>query len=233
MQISVDSLALQRLASTLRLCQLVSPTLPLGAYSHSRGLEYAVAVGWVKDERTATDWIVGQLDNTLANLDIPVLARLSTAWRTQDSASLTRWNRLLRASRESSELIAEDRCLGAALARVLVALGIAEALKHAETEEVSFASVFSLACVHWHIPLEEAACGYLWTWAENQTTAAVKLVPLGQTVGQRILSQAVERIPSAACRGLRITDEDIGSTAPGLGIASALHETQYTRLFRS
>jgi urease accessory protein len=70
-------------------------------------------------------------------------------------------------------------------------------------------------------------------WAENQVLAAIKLVPIGQTSGQKILSSAIEIIPALVAKGLSLKDEDIGYTAPGQGIASALHETQYTRLFRS
>jgi urease accessory protein len=61
----------------------------------------------------------------------------------------------------------------------------------------------------------------------------MRLIPIGQTDGQRILLAALERIPEAVKRGLSLTDEDIGRSAPGLAIASALHETQYSRLFRS
>ena len=70
-------------------------------------------------------------------------------------------------------------------------------------------------------------------WAENQVLAAIKLVPIGQTSGQKILSSAIEIIPALVSKGFALKDEDIGYTAPGQGIASALHETQYTRLFRS
>ena len=61
----------------------------------------------------------------------------------------------------------------------------------------------------------------------------MKLIPLGQTDGQKMLSAIIEAIPQVIGHGLALEDEDIGYTAPGQGIASALHETQYTRLFRS
>ena len=70
-------------------------------------------------------------------------------------------------------------------------------------------------------------------WAENQVLAAIKLVPLGQTDGQKLLSSAIEMIPDQVLIGLSLKDEEMGYTSPGQGIASALHETQYTRLFRS
>ena len=94
-------------------------------------------------------------------------------------------------------------------------------------------SMFALAAVHWQIPLLDSAMGYLWAWTENQVAAAIKLVPLGQVAGQRILSAALESIPGLIDQGLALAEDDIGALAPGLAISSALHETQYTRLFRS
>jgi len=73
----------------------------------------------------------------------------------------------------------------------------------------------------------------LWMWAENKVLCAMKLIPLGQTDGQKILSAVIETISHVIMRGLDLPDDDIGYTTPAQGIASALHETQYTRLFRS
>ena len=81
--------------------------------------------------------------------------------------------------------------------------------------------------------LEEAGLGYAWVWCEQQVAAAVKLIPLGQTAGQRLLLGLGAMIPAAVRAGCSLADEDLGGTAPGLGIASARRETQYTRLFRS
>jgi urease accessory protein len=93
--------------------------------------------------------------------------------------------------------------------------------------------MFSLAAAHWQIPLTETLMGFAWSWYENQVAAAIKSVPLGQTAGQRMLSSAIEKIPKVVTIALEIRDEDIGALAPAFAIGSALHETQYTRLFRS
>ena len=77
------------------------------------------------------------------------------------------------------------------------------------------------------------ANGLVWAWCENQVAAAIKTVPLGQTAGQRILSTAIEIIPKTVECGLKLPDDQIGALAPAFAIGSALHETQYTRLFRS
>jgi len=219
--------------ATLRLMQLCSPMLPVGAYAYSQGLEFAVSSDWIKDDNTTLMWIQGLLENSLTNLDLPLLSRLHKAWSVNDKKNVLYWNDYLFASRDSSELQAEEQQLAHALARLLGDLGISEAVEWREKSKACFLTLFSLGASHWKIPLNEASWGYLWMWTENQVLAAIKLVPLGQTSGQKILSSVIEIIPELVSTGLSLTDEDIGYTAPGQGIASALHETQYTRLFRS
>lgn len=217
----------------LRLWQLISPALPVGAYAYSTGLENAVDCGWITDEKTASDWITGQLQHNLSALDVPVLKRLYQAWQENDVAHAEHWSRFLLASRETGELLAEDRHLGSALARLLPELGIEEARNWQDTNDSSFAAMFSLAAAHWQVPVAEAAQGYLWAWCENQVAAAIKLIPLGQTAGQRILSTVTQQVPTAVNHGMALDDDDIGAIAPGVALASARHETQYSRMFRS
>jgi urease accessory protein len=78
-----------------------------------------------------------------------------------------------------------------------------------------------------------ALTAYLWSWAENQVIAAMKLVPLGQTDGQRLLAMLIDEMPPTLEAIFDCADDDIGSLTHGLAIASAQHESQYTRLFRS
>lgn len=217
----------------LRLWQLMSPALPVGAYAYSRGLEYALSAGWLRDEAEISAWIEGQLTHVLSSLDVPVLARLYRAWQQHDTKALDEWSAFLLAARESSELLAEDRYLGGALARVLVGLGITEARPWCGSKQASFATLFALATARWGVPLSEAAQAYVWVWCENQVSAAIKLVPLGQTTGQRLLARLADRIPAAVEHGLASSDEAIGGFCPGVAMASALHERQYSRLFRS
>ncbi len=217
----------------LRLLQLASPLLPVGAYAYSQGLEWAVECAWVSDERGATDWIAGVLDAGPALLEAPVLARLYRAWENDDLERIHYWSRYLDAARESGESQAEARQLGESLAVLLTQLGVEAAQDWKEVEYAGFPTLFALAAVHYRVPLPEAALGYLWAWSENQAVAAMKLVPLGQTAGQRILSALIERLPAAVEQGLALADDAIGALAPRLAIAGARHETQYTRLFRS
>lgn len=219
--------------NSLRLWQLISPTLPIGAFAYSQGLEFAVEQDWVDNETSAAQWIIGLIKHSLCALDIPVLSRVYAAWQSGDLPGVIQWNRYLQASRESHELLMEDRQIGNALKRLLHDLQVSPATHWPEEEPPSFATMFALAASHWQVPLTEACRGYAWCWSENQVAAAIKLVPLGQTAGQRILSRIIEEIPPAVEQGLLLTDDEIGLSAQGLGIASARHETQYTRLFRS
>jgi urease accessory protein len=220
-------------AALLRLLQLVSPALPVGAFAYSQSLEPAVAASWITDEPTARDWIGGLLDHTLASLDLPLVARLHAAWTLDDEASILTWSRFLAASRTTQELRTEDRQLGANLARLLDNLGVAGARRWIASADVTYAAMFALAVVRWQIPLHTALHGFAFAWLEAQTSAAVRLVPLGQSAGQRILLELGARVPAAVARAFTLADDDLGAAAPAHAIASAHHETQYSRLFRS
>ena len=220
-------------SALLRLMQLVSPALPVGAYAYSQGMEYAVYAAWLRDEQSVAEWILGLLQQPLARVDVPVLARLYRGWMSDDDEAVLYWSAYLQACRESRELQEEDSQMGRALARLLHDLNIAGAEPWINHPASGFAVMFSLAAVRWRVPLKAAAQGYLWSWAENQVAAAIKLVPLGQTAGQRILSRVSEAIPAAVSRGLVVHDEQIGFVAQRMAMGSALHEHQYSRLFRS
>lgn len=217
----------------LRLLQLVSPALPIGMYGYSQGLERAVEDGWIKDAPGAGVWIGGLLTHGPAWIDLPVLVRLHAAWTADDPAAVEHWSQVLRAYRETAELRAEDRQTGQALARLLEALGITRAGVWVRHPAATLATGFSLAAVEWGVPVHATALGYLWSWLENQVLCAVKLVPLGQVAGQRLLLELAARIPDIAARALTLPDAEIGGGAFGLALASSRHETQYSRLFRS
>ena len=230
---SSGSLARQSAPALLRLLQLVSPALPVGAYNFSQGLEFAVDAGWVNDERTALDWISGLAIRSVGTLDIPLLSRLYLAWDVGDALAVNHWNGHLLAARETAELRAEERHMGSALAKILVQAGIDEATSWQHSGQATFAAMFALAACRWHIPLQDAACGYVWSWAENQVLGAMKLVPLGQNAGQRLLGELGAGIPAIVAKGVAMAEKEIGIGCPQHAVASALHESQYSRLFRS
>lgn len=217
---------------SMRLWQLISPTLPVGAYSYSTGLEYAVEQGWVQDADSAADWILGLLQQNLSRQDVPIFLRLHRCFEQRDFQQALDWNRVILALRESAELKQEDLGLGAALLKVLQSLSVPLPELGAD-EALSYITVFAYACAHWQIGAVESVQGYLWAWCENQVAAAVKLVPLGQSAGQKILYRAATSIDAACRTGETCSDHEIGVLSPGLAMASALHETQYSRLFRS
>ena len=220
-------------ASLLRLLQLTSPALPLGAFAYSQGIEYATEAAWVKDEATAVEWIQGLLEGPISHLDLPILSRMHAAWLANDEATVREWSAVLLAFRESAELEQEDVHLGHSLARVLVGHGIDRAHAFTRSEDATFAALHALAAVAWAIPPRSALLGYGFAWAEAQSGALSRLLPLGQLAIQRILSRLIEALPAAVETALLLSDEDIGALAPSHAMASALHETQYCRLFRS
>ena len=213
----------------VRLLQLASPALPVGAYSYSGGLEAAVEAGIVTDAASAERWIGDVLSHSVARMDAPVLLRLYAAWRAGDAESVARWNELILASRETAELRAETVQMGYSLARLLRELGVGEI----EFEEIAYPTAFSLAAERWEIEPKAALEAYLWSWLENQAMAAVKSVPLGQTEAQRMLLSLGSRIHDIVGHAGSFADDELCNFAPGLAILSARHETQYSRLFRS
>lgn len=217
----------------LRLLQLVSPALPIGAFTYSQGLEWAVEAGWVTDDAGLSDWLTGLAEDGLCHVDLPVLARQYRAIVKHDWSSLSHWSHTLLACRETRELRDEENNRGRALISLLADLGLLDDEPDRRPFALCQSAGFALAAVRWEIPLEQAALGYAWGWLENQVAAGVKLIPLGQTAGQRVTAELAEGLPAMVARGLDVGDEEIGASAPALAIASSRHETQYTRLFRS
>ena len=217
----------------VRLLQLVSPSLPIGSFTYSQGLEWAVEQRWVNDEATLAAWLEELLQGPLARTDLPLLARLHAA---AGEADLERFAALadeVLAWRESAELRAEERQKGRALRAVLDELepDLDPAWRYAVTS--GYLAGFTWACARWAVPVEQAAEGYAYGWLENQVIAAVKLVPLGQAAGQRVLHRLATRLPALVATALATVDDDLGASATTLAIASACHESQYTRLYRS
>lgn len=214
-----------------RLLQLASPTLPVGAFSYSQGLEAAVEAGIVCDRASSEQWIGEVLELSVARMEAPILVRLVAAWQAEDAARVARWNAEFLASRETRELRAETVQMGYSLRALLAQLEGAAPLE--AIDEPSFPAAFAYAVACWKIDARDALVAYLWAWLENQVMAALKAVPLGQTDGQRILLNLGAQLETIARRAEALEDEDLGACTPGLALLSARHETQYSRLFRS
>lgn len=231
--ITITMMSELRPHALLRLFQLSSAALPIGAFAYSQGLEQAVALGDVRCRDTAADWIAGMLKRSLLTLDVPVLGRLQRALLAADLAEARRWNDYLFAARGSAELRAEERQVGAALLRLLTREDVAGTADWAGQPRVTLACCFALAGVAWSAPVSEVALAYTFSWCEQQVGAATRLVPLGQTDAQRVLSVLIEGAAAGVAHGLSLPDGELASTTPGQLLLSALHETQYSRLFRS
>jgi urease accessory protein len=220
-----------------RLLQLASPVLPVGAYTYSQGLEWAVEAGVIRDEATAGRWIADLLDRGIGRFEAPLVAALMAAWACGDGAEVDNLNAEFLASRESAELRAETAQMGFSLRRLLHDLrddslaSVAQTI--ADWPEVAFPTVWAGIAAAWRIDREAALTAYLWSWAENQVMAALKAVPLGQAAGQRLLAELGGRIPLVAVDAEKRPIIQWANFTPGFAIACARHETQYSRLFRS
>ena len=220
-------------SALIRLLQLVSPALPVGAYTYSQGLEWAVETAVIRSEASALAWIADCLEFGSARFEAVYLAHMIKAWQVEDLHRLAGLDAEFIASRESAELRAETLQMGYSLSRLLVDLADFPTQHLAAFSERSFPLAWSCAAAAWSIPPEDAVAGYLWSWAENQVMAAVKAVPFGQTAGQRLLLQLGHRLHLLAGKALQTPIENACNYLPAFSIASSRHETQYTRLFRS
>ncbi|MEH6825683.1 MAG: urease accessory protein UreF [Motiliproteus sp.] len=216
----------------LHLMHLVSPSLPIGGFAYSQGLEYAIDSCWISADDELYDWLHGVLSEGLARVELPLLKRFVDAYQTDDAQQVEHWNRWLMANRETKELLFEDQQIGLALRRLLVSLEVIDADDRLP-ESPSYCSQFARAGLHFGVPVSELMHGFAWSWLENQITVACKTLPLGQTAAQKLIIRLLPTIEQAVITAQALDDDQIGATLPGLALASALHESQYSRLFRS
>jgi urease accessory protein len=227
-------------AVLLQLMWLASPALPVGGFSYSEALEAAVDDGRVTGEASAAAWLANQMALAPARADLPVLAQAHAAWQRHDLARVTQLNDFIGRTRETRELRLQSEQMGRSLVEWLRnqagSNGAGDArLQHlvALAPSPTWPIAFALATARANASAAQALHASLFGWAENMVQAALKAVPLGQLAGQRILQALVDRMPALIAAALATGDDDMQSFAPMLGIASARHETQYSRLFRS
>ena len=220
--------------------QLASSALPIGGFSYSGGLEAAVACGRIRDAADALAWIGIQLDPLWATGDARLWLQCHAAWTDHDHITLRTVNARLLAQRDSAELRLESTQMGRSLALWLMRLDPDSTRLDAPRRALLDQGLPPLThvCAHaaaaWALGLTPAeglqALG--WSLVEAQVGAAVRLLPLGQTAGQQLLQTLGARLPAALARTCAAPAE-IRNFAPMLGLYSARHESQYSRLFRS
>jgi urease accessory protein len=225
----------------LHLLQLVNSTLPVGAYSYSEGLETLVQANTIANAQTFQHWLLQELNYGAIRLEAAAMVRIYRDLGNRDLGNgdlgdrdLSDWNHWLSAVRETEELREQSWQMGRSLTRLLLDLEpqIEPAIAACGTP-CNFAAAFAIAAHHWQIDCKTAILGYLYSWVANLVNAGVRLIPLGQTVGQRLLFDLNLPLRQAVDVIMTLQDDDLNGCGWGLAIASMNHETLYSRLFRS
>lgn len=230
-------------SSLLHLLWLSSPALPIGGFSYSEGLEAGVDAGLVCDEASAGTWLKNQLLLSLARGDLAAMAQAMPAWQAHDWPRVRSLNDWVVHTRETEEMRRQSEQMGRSLAQWAAQFDAQhtqtpaalahQALGQAQLQPPTYPLVAAAVAAFSGAPCSHALTAHAFAWAENQVQAAIKAVPLGQSAGQRILAMLVGHIPGAVQTAQQATDETRQVCAPMLAIHSAMHETQYSRLFRS
>lgn len=217
------------MSNILGLLYLASPTLPIGSFAYSQGLEKAIDAELIDDRESLQEWCFDAMRIGLANLDLVFLSKLYHAITNKDAKACAQLNAQVFASRETAELLSEEKNLGQSIRRLIVTQDLAiqqcELPKH-----ISFLYGFAYTGIALSLSIDELKTAFLWSWLENQTAVACKAVPLGQTDAQKILLASRQLISSIVQTA---SDDALFGSLPGQVMLSALHETQYSRLFRS
>jgi urease accessory protein len=227
----------------LRLLQLASSTLPVGAYTYSEGLEFLVEFGSINSAALLQDWIVQELTYGSIQVESSIMLRAYQSTSHDHEAQLLSWNAWWSAARETEELRLQSWQMGRSLLRLFLSLEepfpTANINKTWPTlqilleRECNFAIAFGIVAAAWQLEPIDALLGYLQSWATNLIAAGIKLIPLGQTAGQQMLFNLQPMIERAAQEIQQLPDDALESCGWGLSLASMAHETQYSRLFRS
>jgi urease accessory protein len=224
-------------ASTLyRLMAWLSPAFPVGAFSYSSGIEWAVETGDIKDAGTLQDWLAVMLAEGGGFCDAVLFAHAHRTATNGDDKLLRAVAELAAAFAPSKERHLETTAQGNAFveaARAAWPCSAIDRLKAVWTGPVAYPVAVAAAAAGHGIALEPALAAFLQAVAANWVSAGVRLIPLGQTDGQRVLAALEAVVAATARRAPARKLDDLGSSAFRADLASARHETQYTRLFRS
>ena len=209
---------------------LVSPNLPIGAFSYSEALETAVENKVVTDSDSFYKWLIHNLKRSLVYFELPVLRHLYES-NTVDEFSF--WTQRAIAMRNTFELRKEEDDKGKSFVRLISSLLLTVNKEFLEVARNSYLSAFSLYAKSEELSLEMMLQCYLFSYIESQCIAAVKLVPLGQTDAWKCIKNASHLSDEIIEKSLTVKDDELGAGLVNLSILSVKHETQYSRIFRS
>ncbi len=218
---------------SMRLFQLVSPSLPTGAFTYSQGLEWAIECGWVRDKSSLIEWLESILFSSFSELELPILKRLYGAAENENLQIFNYWSKYILACRETKELRDEEVSRGRAMVKILQQLDFDLDDEWLSVMKNCQIAGFAFMAAKWSISLNTAVLGYVWSWLENMVMAAVKTIPLGQAAGQQVLAEMSVSSVEDILEGMNRSDNEFGGSCPALAISSSLYERQYSRLFRS
>jgi urease accessory protein len=218
----------------LYLLQLTSPALPVGAYSYSEGLELLVFQQKITNDRQLFNWLDRELSTGNIRLETSVVLRIYQNYLSGNIGSIDYWNKWLSATKETTELREQSWQMGQSLVRLLRELEPkTRPIINSISSPYNYATAWSIAAACWNIQIENAIVAYLYSWATNIISAAVKSIPLGQTAGQKLTLELQPIIVRVAAEVMAIEDRNLSSFSWGTALASMEHEIQYSRLFRS
>ena len=222
-------------ATLARLMTWLSPAYPVGGFSYSHGLEWVVEAGHVRDCRSLGDWIEDILTLGAGRTDAIFLAEAWRAVAGGDPKLLHEVGELAAAFAPSAERHLESMAQGTAFLTATQAVWPhpALALLMGDGQQVAYAVAVGASAAAHGLPLPATAQAFVQAFAANLVSAGIRLIPLGQTDGLRVIARLEPVIPRIVARGLAASLDDAGGAAIAADVASMRHETQYTRLFRS
>ena len=223
-----------RAKSLLTALQLSSPALPIGGFAYSQGLEWAIEEGTVSDYGSTQSWITDMLHFSLGRQELVLWRSCYQAVATNHFEELASLNTRIYALKETAELRQETAQMGQSLARLFSIWDGAACLSEITlTRPWTYPAAHAGLCASTGLDESTGMASFAWSWCENQVLTAIKHVPLGQTDGQRLLQGLHAELQAAIQTAQGLDLSRMGSALFGLAIASARHETQYSRLFRS
>ena len=240
MIISPDSLEI------LRLLQITSPALPVGAYSYSEGIEHLCSTGVIQTDIELYNWLKSELRFGFITNEAAIALRAYQAMTNGDLVSLSYWNNWFSATRETEEVRLASWQMGQSLIKLWgqiadeqllssqsVSQTLPKAKDNSQGQGCNYAIAFGVMAASLKINASNMLIGYIHSWVSNLVSAAVRAVPFGQTTGQQIIFRLHDHILESSQLALERTNNQLEWCGWGTSLASANHEVQYSRLFRS